>query len=174
MTKDEIRQSRRAWRQNLSENERRSRSRRICENIRLHLAPYRAVMAFLPIDNEPNILPILRELHEKDYQVLVPFMENGYIQPALFDPKYPYESAKLECTLWTGDPSTIGTILIPGVAFDLLGNRIGFGKGHYDRFLEHFSRKTMKYGVAYQEQVLGRIPKDRHDHPVHFVITDKY
>ena len=63
-------------------------------------------------------------------------------------------------------------IIIPGVAFDTNGNRIGMGKGFYDRYLEHL-HKVPKVALAYQEQVLDQLPKDPYDEPVDIIITDK-
>jgi len=63
-------------------------------------------------------------------------------------------------------------IIIPGIAFDLQGNRIGYGKGYYDRLLS--SRKA-KYiiGLAYEAQVINEIPNNDHDIPVNIIITEK-
>lgn len=63
-------------------------------------------------------------------------------------------------------------LIIPGIAFDLQGNRIGYGKGYYDRLLS--SRKA-KYiiGLAYEAQVINEIPNKDHDIPVNIIITEK-
>src|ERR687895_2758902 len=63
-------------------------------------------------------------------------------------------------------------LIIPGIAFDLQGNRIGYGKGYYDRFLS--SRKT-KYviGLAYETQVINESPNNHYDIPVNIIITEK-
>lgn len=174
LTKEQIRKEKRAWRQSLSEQEREQRSRVLRKNIRLQIPSALWIMAFLPFDNEPDILPLLKEWHEQDKQVLVPYAGKGEIKPALFDPKCPYKSAQMECTLWTGDLNRPGVILVPGLAFDKLGNRIGFGKGYYDRFLNNYCGKNIfTYGVAYEEQVLLRVPYEEHDYNVRYVITDR-
>ena len=63
-------------------------------------------------------------------------------------------------------------LIIPGIAFDLQGNRLGYGKGYYDRLLS--SRKA-KYiiGLAYESQVINEIPNNDHDIPVNIIITEK-
>ena len=63
-------------------------------------------------------------------------------------------------------------LIIPGIAFDSQGNRIGYGKGYYDRFLS--SRKA-KYiiGLAYEAQIINEIPNNDHDIPVNIIITEK-
>ncbi len=67
---------------------------------------------------------------------------------------------------------SIGVFVVPGVAFDTNGIRIGFGKGYYDRFLSRVPGAT-KIGVAYDFQVVNRIGKEAHDIPMGFVVTEK-
>jgi 5-formyltetrahydrofolate cyclo-ligase len=63
-------------------------------------------------------------------------------------------------------------LIIPGIAFDSQGNRIGYGKGYYDRFLS--SRKA-KYviGLAFEAQVINEITSNDYDIPVNIIITEK-
>jgi 5-formyltetrahydrofolate cyclo-ligase len=66
----------------------------------------------------------------------------------------------------------VDIVVIPGIAFDLNGHRLGWGKGYYDRFLE--KHKTIhKIGLAYEFQLLPGLPKDKHDVPVTMVVTEK-
>jgi 5-formyltetrahydrofolate cyclo-ligase len=60
-------------------------------------------------------------------------------------------------------------VLVPGVAFDLHGRRLGRGKGFYDRLLTEV--RGMKCGVAFDEQVLNEIPKESHDIHMNFILT---
>ena len=62
-------------------------------------------------------------------------------------------------------------ILVPGLAFDRNGGRMGFGKGYYDRLLE--SSNAVKIGLCYDFQILEKIPTESHDVPMNFVITEK-
>ena len=63
-------------------------------------------------------------------------------------------------------------LIVPGIAFDLNGNRLGYGKGYYDRFL---SSKKAKHtiGLAYEIQVLNNIPNNELDVPVDIIVTEK-
>ena len=67
--------------------------------------------------------------------------------------------------------SDIELIIVPGMAYDRRGNRIGRGKGYYDRLL-HEARATT-IGVAYDCQLCDDIEPDDFDIPVHYVITEK-
>ena len=60
-------------------------------------------------------------------------------------------------------------VLVPGVAFDVRGRRIGRGKGYYDRLLSLAG--GLKCGVAFDEQILAEIPTEPHDVAVHCILT---
>lgn len=62
-------------------------------------------------------------------------------------------------------------ILVPGIAFDENGHRMGRGRGYYDRYLSKFNGK--KIGVCFEIQVLPEIPRDPHDVRMDVVITDE-
>ncbi len=61
-------------------------------------------------------------------------------------------------------------IAVPGVAFDPQGNRLGRGGGHYDRLLKGFRGQTV--GVAFDFQIVPRIPVDSNDQPVRCIVSD--
>ncbi|MCJ7690971.1 MAG: 5-formyltetrahydrofolate cyclo-ligase [Clostridiaceae bacterium] len=67
----------------------------------------------------------------------------------------------------------IDLIIVPGVIFDIHCNRIGFGKGYYDRFLSKKAKTTTTIGIAYDYQIIDRVPTDKYDVPVDFIITEK-
>jgi 5-formyltetrahydrofolate cyclo-ligase len=61
-------------------------------------------------------------------------------------------------------------VIVPGVAFDKKGNRLGRGKGYYDRFLTRLPKKTSTIGLAFDFQILPSIPAKAHDVSVQKVI----
>jgi len=65
----------------------------------------------------------------------------------------------------------IDIVFVPGVAFDLAGNRLGHGLGYYDRFLEDLN--GIKVGIAYDFQIVDSIKVKSHDMPMDYVITEK-
>lgn len=71
----------------------------------------------------------------------------------------------------TSDINDIELIIVPGVAYDRRGNRIGRGKGYYDRLLRDTHAVTI--GVAYSCQLCDDIEPDEFDVPVDYVITDQ-
>lgn len=70
------------------------------------------------------------------------------------------------------DPAELDVVITPGVAFDLSGYRIGYGRGYYDRFLRRTGAGTIYIGLAYDFQVLPDIFPGPHDIPVHIIITE--
>ncbi len=68
----------------------------------------------------------------------------------------------------------IDIIVLPGIAFDTTGTRIGFGKGYYDRFINTLTNAPVLVGLCFEEQLCDdKLPFDEHDAKVDYIITDK-
>ncbi len=61
-------------------------------------------------------------------------------------------------------------VLVPAVAFDLAGYRLGHGGGYYDRYLSRYSGASL--GVCFEKMLLERVPREAHDRPVAAVVTE--
>lgn len=61
--------------------------------------------------------------------------------------------------------------IVPAICFDKVGNRIGYGKGYYDRFLRKFTSATI--GLCYNDFIIEKIPADNFDVQVDYIITEK-
>lgn len=70
------------------------------------------------------------------------------------------------------DPASVDVVVAPGLAFDRLGHRLGYGGGHYDRYLARLGPGALLVGVAFSLQLVDRVPVDEHDRPVDLVVTD--
>lgn len=105
-----------------------------------------------------NTVLILFRLHdiEKDLEVS-PF---GYLEP------------KKE-NLKSVDIKNIDLIIVPGVAFDRQLNRVGFGRGYYDKLLGSKRNDTKAIAIAYEFQVLDKIPYEEHDIKMDMIITEE-
>lgn len=63
-------------------------------------------------------------------------------------------------------------MIIPGLAFDSMGNRLGYGKGYYDEYLSRdYAKNFIKIAVAYDFQIIDEVPTDEYDIPVDFIVT---
>lgn len=67
----------------------------------------------------------------------------------------------------------IDIAIIPGLAFDEKGGRIGSGKGYYDRLIPKLAITTRKVALTFEEQIVPQIPMESHDKHVDIIITDK-
>ena len=68
------------------------------------------------------------------------------------------------------NPKSFDLVIVPGVAFDRQGGRIGHGKGYYDRFLEHSS--AFRLALAFDFQLLETLPTELHDVPMNAILTE--
>jgi 5-formyltetrahydrofolate cyclo-ligase len=68
--------------------------------------------------------------------------------------------------------SEIDLVIVPGLAFDGHGNRLGRGRGFYDRFLSHRDFRAVACALALEEQFVEQVPHDEDDVPVHMLVTD--
>ena len=72
------------------------------------------------------------------------------------------------------EANKIELCLVPGLVFDLRGNRIGFGAGYYDRFLATLSPEIPKIGLAFDFQINAEpLPAEKHDQKLHYILTEK-
>lgn len=92
---------------------------------------------------------------------LLPYIENE-LEKGAYDIEEPTGSN-------LADVDDIDLMIIPAVAFDRRGNRLGRGKGFYDRLLS--TTKATKVGVGYEFQLMDELPSESHDVPMDMVIT---
>lgn len=70
-------------------------------------------------------------------------------------------------------PAGIDVVLVPGSVFDLSGGRLGYGGGFYDRFLSLEAPRAVRIGLAYELQLVDRVPVEEHDQFMDFLVTEK-
>jgi 5-formyltetrahydrofolate cyclo-ligase len=70
-------------------------------------------------------------------------------------------------------PKVVDLVLVPGVAFDKRGYRVGYGGGYYDRFFNKLEKGVIKIGLCYEMQILPEVPTDIYDIPIDYIITEK-
>jgi len=71
------------------------------------------------------------------------------------------------------DPGEARAVLVPGVAFDTRGARLGYGGGFYDAFLAELDPETRRIGLCFDLQVMGEVPAGPGDERVHLVVTER-
>ena len=142
------------------------------------------VMVYIPLDNENEVLtePIINDLWNRGKKVFIPLTVHKtkeIIVSELKDLKkdlrignFGVLEPKKEATRPT-DPSILNMVIVPGVAFDKKGYRIGHGAGYYDRFLPKLSKKTATVSLAFDMQLIDKVPNEHHDIAVKYIITEK-
>lgn len=133
---------------------------------------------YAPTRNEVEVGPFAEELLRRGKTVLFPktfssspLMEFHPVcsleelQPARYGILEPQGGG-------AADPGSIDVLVIPGVAFDPEGHRLGFGGGYYDRFLPLTRPDALRIAVAFDFQVLESLPADRHDETVCSIVTE--
>ncbi len=71
------------------------------------------------------------------------------------------------------DVAELDLIVVPGIAFDHNGGRLGHGKGYYDQLLQFARPDTMLVALAFECQIFPQIPMQPHDIPMHKLITER-
>ncbi|MEX0922763.1 MAG: 5-formyltetrahydrofolate cyclo-ligase [Rhodovibrionaceae bacterium] len=138
-----------------------------------------AVSGYWPMGSELDVRPLLQRLHERGQRLCLPVVVRA--------------GARLMFRLWQpGDelvPAGFGTqvppdsqpdvipnvLLVPLLAFDRQGYRLGYGGGFYDRTLAHWreKRKILAIGVAYAGQEMPAVPRGAHDQALDLIVTEE-
>ncbi len=158
--------------------ERATASRRLRERLLTQSIWSRAtsILGFSPLAGEPNITLIIDEALQAKKTVALPRYDSGSgrygaAQIAARSQLIPGQFGALEPD--AGCPAIplnqLDLILVPGVAFDLAGRRLGRGKGFYDRLLAEVCGH--KCGVAFDIQLVAALPEEPHDVRVDSILT---
>jgi 5-formyltetrahydrofolate cyclo-ligase len=163
-------------RQVLPAKEQAERSARICERTFALAAAHRVVALYASIRGEVDLRALDTSLREKNVRVCYPRVEGpgltfhetayGELVPAgRFNIPEPPATAALVM------PEQLEALVIPGLAFDENGHRLGWGAGFYDALLRRAPR-ARRIGVCYEFQLVDEVPHGSNDEPVHVVVTD--
>lgn len=138
------------------------------------------VLSYISFGAEVNTHGCLRSLLAADKkQVLVPVVANRAVPTLILSQLCDWDELSTGAygILEPGPehirqrgPSHVDVALVPGVAFDRLGNRIGYGGGYYDGLLRRVDGSTV--ALAYAFQVLDAVPQEAHDVQVDAVATE--
>jgi 5-formyltetrahydrofolate cyclo-ligase len=133
----------------------------------------KGIFIYISFKNEVDTNKIIQSIIDTK-QVMVPCIENGKINISQIDNFCTYKKDKFgipePCEKKICSPKKIDLAIVPGIAFDLNRNRIGFGGGYYDRILKLINAK--KIALCYDFQLLDNIPIDNHDIKMDFIITE--
>lgn len=134
-------------------------------------------VVYLATQSEVKTAGIINFLHKQNRKVYAPCVTNSEITPSCltkgckfkkceFDIYEPEKKSKIRSL------KNIAAVIIPGIAFDTRGNRLGFGKGFFDKFLKKLPEKTLKIALAFSCQIVKQVPAEAHDVKMDFIITE--
>jgi len=178
--KRQLRRACRQVRKALGEAARQQSSLSICGWIETwHIFQRAAViLAYMPIPGEVDLTPLLVRQHQKKWVLprIIPEEDHRMVFH-IYEPyeperlvRHPFGMAEPAPDLPVIPPSEVALALVPGVAFDRQGRRLGYGGGYFDRFLCDFTGVTL--GVIYQALLLDQLPYGEHDVPVGWIVTE--
>lgn len=160
-----------------------ARSRAICERV-VALPAYQqagAIHCYLPIKHEVDTRPIVAHALAHGKRVAVPIVEPGspnLVHSWLTSTAADTLQAGTFGTLQPGtvEPATPGDwhlMLVPLLAFDRTGTRLGYGGGYYDRLLEAYPQcRPLAVGVAFAAQEAPALPREPFDVPLPIIVTE--
>ncbi len=166
-----------------SADEIHERSRRACNLLvaQPEFERSETVMVFLSLPTEISTAPLVLRAWQEGKRVLAPRV--SWEQRRMMPVEIRSLTEDIEDTQWNlrqplqGDPvpiSMIDLVVVPGLGFDCAGNRLGRGRGFYERLLAHSEFTGSTCAVAFEEQVVEAIPADPHDIRVDMLITDQH
>ncbi|MFC3235297.1 5-formyltetrahydrofolate cyclo-ligase [Streptomyces nitrosporeus] len=145
------------------------------------LTAARTVAAYVSVGREPGTHALLDGLRARGVRVLLPvLMADNDLDWALYEGAghlVPAGRGLLEpdgARLGPGAVLAAGAVLLPGLAVDRRGMRLGRGGGSYDRVLARLAAAGAHPALVvllYDDEVVARVPEEPHDHPVHAVVT---
>jgi 5-formyltetrahydrofolate cyclo-ligase len=137
----------------------------------------RTVMLFASFGSEIPTASILDRLDAAGVTVLLPFVADGELGAARYRPGDPTTPSRYgppePAARVSVDPGQIDLVLLPGLAFDRRGRRLGYGGAHYDRYVGRLRGPALRVGLAFHQQLLDEVPAGVGDEPVDMVVTDR-
>jgi 5-formyltetrahydrofolate cyclo-ligase len=164
-------------RENQNKDKFRINFKLILEIIKKENIKKKSIGGYYPINFEVDDLDILKELETKNFSISLPIIKKNFSMNF-----YKWSINEPLRINRYGIPEPISKkinypeiLLIPLVAFDGNLNRLGYGGGYYDRYLEKMNRKKkiLKIGLAFHFQKIKKVPINDYDKKLDYIITNK-
>lgn len=130
----------------------------------------KTVLLYYPVNNEVDVLPLVKK-YKKEKILLFPVTHRREMTVSPYEGNEKMHRGQFHIPEPTTPSYTgkIDLIIVPAVAFDKTGLRLGRGGGYYDKFLKKQSHATL-VGVGYDFQLVDKVPAEKHDQKVHRII----
>jgi 5-formyltetrahydrofolate cyclo-ligase len=168
-------------RQSIGEIEQKSQE--IIDQV-VHLHEYvraRGIACYVNKDSEVNTRILIRTALDQEKRVLIPVVKRGDIELFFSEIKdlgselAPGTFGILEPKPENVHPASLDAvdiIFVPGIVWDREGYRLGWGRGYFDRVIKNLPLHVRSAGLAFNMQLIGRVPRDQFDVPVDMVVTE--
>ena len=120
------------------------------------------ILFFYSFGTEVETTEIAQRLHDQGRRLFLPYLSPEGMETAEVGPEDPLvpttygpmEPARRE----PADPAAVDAVITPGLAFDRGGRRLGYGGGHYDRYLTRLHPEAVRVGIAFSVQLIDEVP----------------
>lgn len=177
-SKDSLRRHIRAQKKQCTAQELEAMSEVICNRVLASAWWQKAdtLLLYHPLPDEVDVRPLIREAFGNGKKVLLPACRGDELELHLYEG----DGSLAEGAFGIKEPTgqifleeqypDIRLALVPGIAFDPAGHRLGRGKGYYDRLLPKLANARLQ-GICFPFQLLDEVPADAHDISVHEVMA---
>jgi 5-formyltetrahydrofolate cyclo-ligase len=156
---------------------------KMIEDNLLDLKEYREaknVMLFASFRNEVDTFPIIKGALKSKQNVVLPRVNSADKELELYlirdveelSPGYADIPEPAPDDTRAFPAKNIDLIMVPGLAFDSGGRRLGYGGGYYDRLIDRLGSKPNLVAIAYSEQIISNVPATERDKKVNIIVTD--
>ena len=176
--KDALRAQMRGVRASIDPEERARMVRAVEERLAAlrEFAAAGTVLLFYSFGSEVGTAGVARRVLGEGKRLLLPFLADegmeaaevvpgDELSPTAYGPREPARRVAV-------NPRKVDLVVTPGLAFDRAGRRLGYGGGHYDRYLARLRPDAIRVGIGFSVQVVDEVPAGPADQQVHLVVTD--
>lgn len=131
------------------------------------------VASYVAIRDEPDLGELNRRLLA-ERRLALPRIDDGMLVMVAVEPGTPFVTSSFGVPEPEGppiEPAAMAVVVVPGLAFDPAGRRMGYGAGYYDRYLAGLPDASL-IGVCFEASVVDEVVTEVHDVPVHRVVTE--
>lgn len=140
----------------------------------------KTVLIYLPTKSEINTLAIIQSSWQQHKNIVIPVCQSNRtlllsklncfadLAKGTYDILEPVKDKIIPI-----DPQEVDLAIVPGLAFDEQGTRLGYGGGYFDRFLKTLREDCPVLALCYEFQVIKHIPTEVHDVPVDMILTEE-
>ncbi|MEP7196867.1 MAG: 5-formyltetrahydrofolate cyclo-ligase [Saprospiraceae bacterium] len=151
----------------------------ICSELEnmIHKNNFKIIHSFIPMPSEINVIPLLQRLLDQGLKIICPkVLPKSKMENRILSSLNDLETGVLRtqhpsaANIYHGD---YDLIIVPGLAYDKNLNRLGYGGGYYDNFLNGLPR-AFNLGIFYPFQLVESVPIEAHDHALNNILSKEF